>query len=104
MNWRQNRMKHDKAHYKRINLNGFRWYAYIDGLHRFSKRVGAQWLDMSVTEEDLADGSALSMAKDGISRMELTEQALRDKQLAKLEAKGRGTRSRSQETEVRYQP
>jgi hypothetical protein len=101
MNGRQNRMKHDKAHYKQINLNGFRWYAYTDGLHRFSKRAGAQWLDMAVTEQDLADGSALSMAQDGVSRMELREQALRDKQLAKLEAKGARTRSRRQATEVR---
>ena len=96
-------MKHDKAHYKRINLNGFRWYAYRDGLHRFSKRAGAQWLDMAVTEEDLADGSALAMAQDGVSRMERTEQALRDKQLAKLEAKEGGARSRRQETGVRNQ-
>ena len=96
-------MKYDKAHYKQINLDGFRWYAYTDGLHRFSKRAGTQWLDMAVTEEDLADGSALSMAQDGVSRMEITEQALRDKQLAKLEAKGSSTRSRRQETEVRNQ-
>lgn len=80
-------MKHDKAHYKQINLHGFRWYAYSAGLHRFSKQVGAQWLDMAVTEEDLADGSALSMAQDGVSRMEPKEQAIRDKQMARLEAR-----------------
>lgn len=80
-------MKHDKAHYKRINLHGFRWYAYSACLHRFSKQAGSQWLDMAVTEEDLADGSALSMAKDGVSRMEPKEQAIRDKRLAKLEAR-----------------
>lgn len=96
-------MKYDKAHYKRINLNGFCWYAYINGLHRFSKRAGDQWLDMAVTEEDLTDGSALSMAQDGVSRPELTEQALRDQQLAKLEAKGDRSRSRRQATELRNQ-
>ena len=61
-------MKHPKQYYRGLNFSGFRWFCYESGWHLFSKKVGEKYAQMKCTEQDIEDGNAEEMAREGLTK------------------------------------
>lgn len=63
-------MKHNKNHYRKINIDGFTWSGFWDGFHYFSKRQDSPYgyWQLKCTEGDIEDGNLIELIKLELSR------------------------------------
>lgn len=57
----------EKSELKAMNFHGFTWYAYENGLHYFERKDSNGHLEMVCEPQQLANGDAEYMAKNGLT-------------------------------------
>lgn len=64
-------MKNSKYYYKSLhetkNLNGFRWWGFIDGIHNFSNKEVDGWINIECTDDNIENGDIEFMCEKGLT-------------------------------------
>lgn len=64
-----NQLLKNKSHYQSLNYSGFKWYAFSNGLHHFSRPhpESNEFTTIQCTEEMLTNGDIEYMVENGLT-------------------------------------